>query len=254
MMLKRCLMLFCISVLIVLCGCDNGAENSSNKHSEVKSAVKFSDAPEEYRELLSDYENIVDFRFSKDFENEYNNGKFIELRSTLKEELDSHTEESAHWYDMLVEMPYGRKFNSKDSFGYILKDINNDGVLELFWVNEDHFTLAVFTVKDGKAHLLDAFWPRYSCVVTDSGLLYTAGSGGASVTQFTIRELNENSEFNTLVQFGTDGVDDNNLDVFYKVKDGTKNNITEKQFEELLSAYPFENGKTFEETPITPID
>lgn len=198
-----------------------------------------------YEDVITDYQNIVEYRLSDTFESDYNNGKRIELKNKVPENLDYN------WHCMLVEMTYGDEYTSKESFGYILEDINGDSIPELFWVSNDGYIFAVFTQKDGETVLLDAFWPRYRCVVTNEGYLYTRGSGGAAATEYQIRKLGENSEFNTLIQFGTDGWDEANQTVIYYESIDTETvNVTERRYNELSLKYPFQPKSGWGDTPI----
>lgn len=239
-----------IILLVVFCGCSSNKsassepQNKSVDDNNIELNVPFN-VPTEYTDVLSDYKKILEFRFSDTFEEDYNSGKTVVLNEKLQKDLQKPLEEFTleyRWSNMLVEMDsWLGKEGTPEMFGYILKDINSDGINELFWVDEKNNILAIFTIVNGEAELLDAFWPRYAVVLTDSGELYTRGSGGASYVYYEIKKLKPNSsELDTMVEFAVDGYDyETNTVNYYEVINGEKISITEERFDELLSQYPF---------------
>lgn len=214
-----------------------------------------SNVPREYTDVLIDYKKILDFRFSDNFEEDYNNGKTVELNEKLQKDLKKQSREfnlEYKWHNMLVEIDsWLEKEGTPEMFGYILKDINDDGIDELFWVDEKNNILAMFTIVNGESELLDAFWPRYEAIITDLGELYTRGSGGASYVYYEIKTLKPNSsEFDVVVEFAVDGYAyATNTVNHYEIKNGEKISITEERFDELLLQYPFNSSSNWLATP-----
>ncbi len=208
------------------------------------------DIPGEYSETIKDYKKLVDFRLSEDFESGYNSGKFAEINEDLKADLNisnvnadnSYVSLQYKWDNMIADMFGNIEAPTVESFGYILKDLNGDGTRELIWVSSDYSVIfAVFTVRDGKPQLLDAFWSRYRCVVLDSGTLYTLGSGGADTFTYEKSEidLSEETGLKAIKQFGSENGN------YYETVDGDSVTIDKARFDELLSEYPFEFGETW---------
>ncbi len=195
--------------------------------------------PNEYKEVIEDYKDIVEFRLSDRFESEWNNGNFGDYDKYYNADIQGNF--SYMILDMLdyIDNP------STDSFGYILNDINDDTVPELFWITSDYeFIFAIFTINEGEACLLDAFWPRYKCRSLDSGVIYTMGSSGAAYTTYELRKLDKNSaQLTSVKEFGTDFYDENGSILYYHVSDGKKEYISEDRIDELFLEYPFENGE-----------
>lgn len=209
--------------------------------------------PLQYKEILSDYEKLVDYRLSKTFEEDYNSGKELELSEMLSRCIVAdHLEDIGYrWNNMLAEMVSGLTDPTSKSFGYLLRDINGDGVQELFWVRCDGFILAVFTIYGQKVQIVDAHWQRYKTVVTEEGELYTRSSSGAADTIFEIKKLGANNGELTLVKrFGTEGVESSTGTVYYEVTEEKKIIVDEARFAQLLSIYSFEAGKDWEELSI----
>lgn len=229
--------LLCLVTLLSLCGCKNGRDVA--KTQDTAAAI-----PDQYEEILSDYNKVLTFRLSDTFESDYNDGKNVTLSDSL---MAGMTDELAYrWSCMLVEMTSGRNEPEKRDFGYVLKDINKDGKPELFWVRQDHTILAVFTIKNDQVRLVDAFWTRYEGVVTDTGALYTIGSSGAASSEYRIREMtSDGSEATIVKEFG---IDDNQ---YYEITDGEKVTVSEERFEELLTIYPFEKNTDWEIVPMS---
>lgn len=68
-----------------------------------------------------------------------------------------------------------------DDAGYAIRDINNDGIPELFIISKEyHDIYAIYTLRRGNPVLLGAYWSRNRCAVDNDGIIYINGSGGAS--------------------------------------------------------------------------
>ena len=228
---------------------DATEESSQTSHESTGTAD--GEAYEEYEEILEDYGKIVDFRLSPSYKDDTDNGKYPDLESDLEDYMsdeDIHgvreTELWYRWSCMLADMTAGMENPSRDSFGYIFKDLDGDGTQELLWVSSDYNTVfAVFAVYDGDAELIDAYWPRYSGVVTDGGELYTLGSSGADTFEYAVSRLDKDKEnpLKSAKRFGCQSGQ------YYADIDGTAVSISEEDFQKLLSENPFEFGQSWKE-------
>lgn len=193
-----------------------------------------------YNEALSVFKQTMIARLSETFEEEYNSGKY---------ELTYPNDNLRYeWGCMIIEAPMCIKNQSLESFGYILRDLNNDGIEELILVREDHTILAIFTSNGGKAVLLDAYWPRHSCVILDAGEIYVRGSSGASFFEYGIHILEKNSK--VLTNIKAFGMYDK---VYYEVINKKEMVINQEMFDELQLNYPFELTQQWINTPILPL-
>lgn len=201
--------------------------------------VQSHSVPVVYQKVQDDYANIVAWRLSDNFEYEYNSGVRITLSSSLQKLSQEETDLGYHWHCMLVEMPQGTDFLTEDDFGYRLIDLNGDGADELLWTRTDGAVLAIFAAYNGEAHLLDAFWSRYSCRVTEEGKLLVVGSGGTVYTNYEIKSLDASGkELVTEQMFGVDGWDtDANTASYFEVIDGQKVPITEEYLKALQEEF-----------------
>jgi hypothetical protein len=68
---------------------------------------------------------------------------------------------------------------SSRNFGYAVRDMDSNGVPELFLLTNDGSVWAMYTFIDGEIKLLDTFWPRNLCVLDLSDLIYINWSNGA---------------------------------------------------------------------------
>ena len=204
--------------------------------------------PREYEPVIENYKKIVEMRLSEKFEENWNNGLY---RNTYEGYYDD--EIMGDFDIMITEMlPYADDITSS-SYGYVLKDINEDEVPELFWVSSDLSTIfAVFTLSGMDVQLLDAFCSRYKCCVTDNGELYTLSSSGADVVSYHIRKLEPHSaELISVKEFGSDkeyipGQEEKQF--FYEAENYGADYIAEDRYEELLAEHPFENAESWKKS------
>lgn len=232
-----------IVLTVALCLCACNPANPDGQATPGPSASAVPSAPLQtslYSDILADYRALVEFRLSDSFESDWNSGKDIPLSDTLTQAIQGDA--AWRWSNMIVDMKDGLEHPEIASFGYRMLDIGGDDTPELFWLREDGTILAVFTVQNDQVLLLDAFWPRYRCVVRDENRLYTQGSSGAAYTDWTIRELSSEGDLRILAQFGTDGESPEAAIQYYEVKEGIKVSVGEERFQELMLRYPFEMG------------
>lgn len=201
--------------------------------------------PKEYEPVIENYKKIVEMRLSEGFDENWNNGIY---RNTYEGYYDDPI--MGDFDTMIVEMLLPGHNVTSSSYGYVLKDINGDDVLELFWVSADLDTIfAVFTLSGMDVQLLDAFWSRYSCRVTDNGEIYTFGSSAADIFSYNIRRLEPHSaelisvkEFGAGKEYSSNGEGEN---FYYEAQNLGADYITKDRYEELLGEYPFENGESW---------
>lgn len=68
---------------------------------------------------------------------------------------------------------------AKNYIGYVIKDVNSDGVYELL-ICEGDMIYAMYTMVNGNPTLLFTGWSRNRWYLLDDGTLYNTGSSGAS--------------------------------------------------------------------------
>ena len=122
------------------------------------------------------------------------------------------------------------KENSPIYFTNSTVDINGDGTNELILSFSDGTLLAVFTMRDGQAVLLDAYWPRYKGAISDNKL-YAFSSGGLDNYSYKTEQLSESGNLNTIESVGyTNGE-------YTHLKNDEQKSITKAEFEEIVAGY-----------------
>ena len=67
-----------------------------------------------------------------------------------------------------------------EDLGFASRDINGDGVPELFILSRDFTIYSIYTLIGGAPVLIGAYWSRNACSVDASGTLYICADNGAS--------------------------------------------------------------------------
>lgn len=199
------------------------------------------DVHEPYEEILNDLSNVVKYRISDTFQNNW--PEEIEYSDSLKKALEMH-ENNYVWDCMIVELPMSEDAYTFEHYGYILYDINSDGIEDLFFVRADHSIAAIFTYSENEIVLVTAFWSRYRGVVSSDGLLLTTGSNGAmdnrqyaysvAVDGILIPEYGVRSESN----HSTDPVSVN----YYKYENDQEIPVLYEEYEEIRSKIKIEQS------------
>lgn len=211
--------------------CKSSVNSKNPETTETTNNVK----PFLYVDLINDYKKILDFRLSDDFEEKYNNGTYLpDISDELKAAIASGNSE--HWANMLAELPTGEEAFSIDYYGYILYDMNNDGIDELFWVRKDYSIIAIFTIYNETLTLLDAFWSRHRATINQQGVLITQGSGGAADSINTISDLEngELKEMYALYSESSHNTATSDSVSFYEQTEKGKSELTENEYREKL--------------------
>jgi len=180
----------------------------------------------DYNELLSGYSDFNNAVKENRFQESYENTN-LAFYSAI------NSDKSYEWSSMLIEANgrYQRhKENSPIYFTNSTVDINGDGTNELILSFSDGTLLAVFTMRDGQAVLLDAYWPRYKGAISDNKL-YAFSSGGVDNYSYKTEQLSESGNLNTIESVGyTNGE-------YTHLKNDEQKSITKAEFEEIVAGY-----------------
>ena len=208
-----------------------------------------------YEDLTCDYKKLVEFRYSDSFDDTwYEKLDDLDFSTSFSSILSTVvTEDHSDAISGMIE-GLENTFSPKglEDFGYILYDLNKDGTPELFWVRTDYSIVAVFTVKNGEAVLLDAFGTRYKGYVSEKGELYGWGSGGEQDQRCGVYRLTEEGQLENKCGFsaGIDFFGDPTKMIYKEVTDSQTKEITAERFESLEKEYPREQSKTWTNLPI----
>lgn len=199
-----------------------------------------------YDDLIRDLKWFAENRQENGFDENWDE---LDLSDTFMN-MENRVELSYELNCMATENFYWEKVSAAD-FGYILYDLDSDGIPELFWVNNNHTILAIFTCKNNKVALLDAFWSRYTAFIDENGKLYTHGSGGFADHRLCVCKLKgTNLEAEYMLESSLNY--DSTID-YYEYKNDTQIRISESEFYRLLKAYPSAISSSWKAQTIKPL-
>lgn len=99
------------------------------------------------------------------------------------------------------------------TIGYELKDINGDGVEELF-ISDSNNIFGLYTIKDDEAVLVTEGWARSRNYLLSDNTIYYEGSGGATCTIFGTYRLNSGSiKLEAIDMYFSDFIDDEQQEI-----------------------------------------
>lgn len=208
-------------VSITLVGCSASTHALESDVLELNSSV--------YDELIAEYENMVHFRLSEDAYTRLEQGEHYEISDYLKVAIPDGL--AYAWGNMFVEIPSGLDNPQISDFGYLLKDINADGWLEIFWIRSDGRILAIFSVAEGSPVLVGAYWSRSTVSVIGKGFLLVQSSGGCNTQNYQVIQICSNGKLQILAEFGQD------MGQAYQIADKKKIPIDQARFAELIETY-----------------
>ena len=128
--------------------------------------------------------------------------------------------------------------NATATFGYTYRDLNADGSDELILLTEDYKLLAIYTMKDGKPMRVEDIWGgRLSCTIDEQNRLHLFGSFGAANSTEKVCVLGKDGTLETIVEYGINGVDENNNLIHVKVVEDQFVVITKEECDALDELY-----------------
>ena len=192
-----------------------------------------------YDGVLSAYKTIVG-SFSGHLETKWGAGEFDSLFNIS----DNDTYEIFHqivWGAIRVkptETHYGQEYakDGRNAYGYAKKDLNKDGAEELILLNDNYEIFAIFTMKDGKAVLIDG---TYGVWVDENGRIRksvsTGGISGRDEEVF-VYEIN-GTKLDTVIGVGYKVNICLEKEGWYKTDGNTKTDISDREGEALYAVY-----------------
>ena len=128
--------------------------------------------------------------------------------------------------------------NATATFGYTYRDLNGDSSDELILLTEDYKLLAIYTLKDGKPiQIGEVFGRRMSCTIDAQNRLHLFGSFGAANSTEKVCVLGKDGNLETIVEYGINGVDENNNLIYIKVVEDQFVTITKEEYDALDELY-----------------
>ena len=192
-----------------------------------------------YDGILSAYKMIVQ-SFSDYEANDWINGEFDDL-FCISDNESYDVFHQIFWGGIRVmptETYFGQDYakDGDNSYGYARKDLNGDGIEELILLNDQYEVFALFTMKDGKAVLLDG---AYGVWIDENGFLRKEVSTGGMVSrdgEAYIYEI-EDAELKSNVGVGYKVNMFLQKEGWYKTDGNTKTDISDEEGEALYAEY-----------------
>ncbi len=129
---------------------------------------------------------------------------------------------------------------SVNSFGYAVRDINNDGITELLLICDNYAIIELYTLVNNEAKLSMFFWPGFTGTISSDGKLYSEMlASSTNMTYYAIEALNaEKGIFEAVKRLGRFIAVDP-ADVFYvEAKGEDELDITKEQFDAFVALFP----------------
>lgn len=145
----------------------------------------------------------------------------------------------AEWFSalftaLLASYPKTEGRDLRQTMGYAVKDLNQDGVYELIFLRNDYEIQAIFTEVDGKPILLAHFDSPAKCFLDESGAIHTRESGNGTDRYAVYRIADGTGKLETVADFGLDGATE---PLYSKTVNGERIAISKAEYESLLKEH-----------------
>ncbi|MBE6708087.1 MAG: hypothetical protein E7578_02445 [Ruminococcaceae bacterium] len=129
---------------------------------------------------------------------------------------------------------------SVDSFGYAVRDINNDGVTELLLICDNYAIIEIYTLINNEAKLSMFFWPGFTGTISSDGKLYSEMlASSTNMTYYAIETLDaEKGIFTAVKRLGRFLADDPSNVFYVEAKGDDEIDITKGQYEAFIALFP----------------
>ncbi len=232
-MFKKIIACICLCGAVLLSGCTIPSYSSASKQTATSKAdeVIFKRSFDEMNEYIR---KIVSKRLTPRYE------KYLEMGY-----MDSPDDSfEFNWNRMLNDMLLGMEQPKESDFGYALKDINGDGINELFFIRSDNTVLSMFAMFLENTTMLDAFYSARKCILLDDGNILTITQEGDDYITYNIRNLpHKRGKLEEIMVVGKQGNE------YFKTVEGKKTPITKDEFDQVIKDFPDNNDGKFNFLP-----
>ncbi len=234
-MFRKIIACICLCGAVLLSGCTIPSYSSASKQTatsktdEVIIKRSFDDMNEYIRKIVS---KRLTPRYEMYLEKGYMNSP--------DESFDFN------WNRMLNDMLSGLEQPKTTDFGYALKDINGDGINELFFIRSDNTILSMFTMFLDNTTMLDTFYSARKCILLDNGNILTVTQEGSEYITYNVRNLpHKRGKLEEIMVVGMQGNE------YFKTIEGKKTPITKEEFEQQIKGFNDNNNGKFKFNPYT---
>ena len=131
--------------------------------------------------------------------------------------------------------PIGNPEKDLSSIGYAVKNINDDGLEELF-ISDNNNIFGLYTIEGDEAILVTEGWARSRNYLLSDNTIYYEGSGGAVQTIFGAYKLNSGStELEVIDMYFSDFVDDEQQEIGWFYEGDDSDNANDSVLTEMTS-------------------
>lgn len=194
--------------------------------------------PQPYQNIVRDYKAIIELRRSIGEEAFLDSSDTLELSQELKDAIKNNSKFNATTDNEIFETASfmfipAPNSNTDRNFGYVVKDINADGVGELIFTTDELSIISIVTMHNGTPYLVDIFYKRYRCLLTTDNKLHTITTGGSSTVNHGICSMSSNGELILEFFYGKDFKDNEATVSCFKYDNNDQIWITEEEFNEI---------------------
>ena len=156
------------------------------------------------------------------------------LRQDKEGELFAPGSDTFPLFQDCLEKAFIHDIYGNGGFGYAIKDINKDGIVELIILQneEENFMCSIYTLKHGKPVNLDYYGRRFPGRLTADGTIYQTQYGGTSRFMKSSRLKAGASELTLLTEYYME-----HPDCYKGAYDGEREPITEEEWEAVWEQY-----------------
>ena len=135
------------------------------------------------------------------------------------------------------------RYETRENLGYSYRDLNGDGIPELFILTSNFTISAIYSLIDGKPVLVGAYWSRNRCVIDKAGTLFINASSGADDSFSATYSFGDGGELQLIEMVGVESYDEKTGQTFpkprwYRIQNGKKTIIDEKKAETAIKKIP----------------
>ena len=158
---------------------------------------------------------------------------FARLAKEVKIETDTNIPKAYGLKNSFEPLAFA---SSGINFGYSLRDLNNDGIPELFIISANYSIHALYSLVNGNPVILGGYWSRNRCEVDENGIFYKNGSSGAEDSSFASYSYVGGHELRLIRMVGMESYDEKSgkslaSPRYFQIEKGKKTIISGKEAE-----------------------
>lgn len=168
----------------------------SNVSSPENTESNISALSQPYLNIIRDYKSIIELKRTVSEDEFFELGSTFELSQEFKDAIKNNsnlnvkTDEAALDYVEQMFTPAPNSSVGDHQYGFVIDDINADGVDELILTTLNSSVIAIITTVNGSPYLVDFFFKRYKYLPTTDNKIHILTTGGSSTMSYGIYNMN----------------------------------------------------------------